>query len=198
MSLFSPGSLVRYGNCSANIHYQSVVICAAGRIHSNIALEYSPYANTTRGGAINLLWSYGEATFVMMVWAAPGVPKAFTNQSLPARVLSTLRLWTRLGDSNKPNSDDSGRGNGNRWVQTIGGGNGKARKPTATELDLIETRNADNPEAGYDHQRGVGPEGYTPENGIWKTTILETQEDSASRKSTEPIVRRQHPWMDNK
>lgn len=178
----------------------SVVVCAAGRIHSNIALDYE--GNTTRGGAINLIWSYGESTFVMLVWAAPGIPRAFTNQTFPARVLSTLRSWTRLGDGTKQNSGGSGRSkrsNNSPLVQTIGGGSGKPRKgPTATELDLIDTRNADNLETGYDFQGVRGSEGYTPENGIWKTTFLETQEDSASKKSTEPIVGRQHPWMDNR
>lgn len=152
-----------------------------------MVLDYT--GNSTRGGAINLIWSYGEATFVMMVWAAPGIPRAFTNQSFPARILSAFRSWTRLGDSAKQNSGGSGENNGNRWVQTIGGGNngGKAKKPTATELDLIETRNADNLESGY-----------TPRNGIVKMTFLETQEDSASQKSTEPITERQHPWIDSK
>ena len=152
-----------------------------------MVLDYT--GNTTRGGAINLIWSYGEATFVMMVWAAPGIPRAFTNQTFPARILSAFRSWTRLGDSAKQNSGGSGEGNGNdRWVQTIGGGrSGNVRKPTATELDLVETRNCDNLEAGY-----------TPQNGIMKMTFLETQEDSASQKSTDPIAERQHPWADNK
>lgn len=124
-----------------------------------------------------------------MVWAAPGIPRAFTNQSFPARILSAFRSWTRLGDSAKQNSGGSGGDNGNgRWVQTIGGGNnGKVRKPRATELDLIETRNSDNLEAGY-----------TPENGTVKMTFLETQEDSASQKSTDPIAACQRPWIDNK
>lgn len=159
-----------------------------------MTLDYN--GNTTRGGAINLIWSYGEATFVMMVWAAPGIPRAFTNQSFPARILSAFRSWTRLGESAKQNSGGSGGGanDNDRWVQTIGGGNiggggkavGKSRKPTATELDLIETRNSEHVEAGH-----------TPENGIWKMTFLETQEDSASQKSTDPITARQHPWIDN-
>lgn len=202
LSFLSPSLTCRGLSCGGPIriltdfNYQSVVVCAIGRIHSNIVLDY--HGNTTQGGAINVIWGYGEATFVMMVFAAPGIPRAFTNQTFLVGVISTLRSWTRLGGGTRENSDGSGQANGTHLVRAIRGRSGGARKPTATELDLMESRNTDNLEAGLNSPCVVGPEGQIPENGIWKTTMLETQEDSASKASTEPIIGRQHPWMDNK
>lgn len=134
----------------------------------------------------------------MVVWTAPGIPKAFAENTFLAGVLSTLRSWTHLGDGGRQSSNGSGQANVAAWAQPSGGSSGRARKRTATELDLMWTQNADDLEAGSDHPRGAGQQVYTAENGIWKTTVLETQEGSSSKISADQAVERQHPWMDER
>ncbi|KAJ2998892.1 hypothetical protein NUW58_g174 [Xylaria curta] len=172
-----------------------VVTCAIGRVHTNLVLDY--YGNTTRDGAVNLIWGYGEATFVMVVFAAPGIPKAFSKHSFLGGVVTTLRSWIRLDDGTRDNSDGSNDAKGHHWVQTIGGSGGKERKPTETELDLMETRNDDGSEAGFNHTHAEEVKDRTLGKNIWKTTIFEAREDPASKTTTDQIVGRQHPWVNS-
>ena len=160
-------------------------------------LEYQ--GNTTKAGFVNLIWAFGEATGVMMVFAAPGIPKAFSSQTFLGGVISTIRSWTRLGDGTTQRSGGSDPPVGGPRPPTIGGGGGgkTLRKPPSTELDLMETRNSDNIELGLGPGGGA-QEGHIQQNRIVKTTFLETQEDSASKSSTERIMGRQHPWMDER
>lgn len=160
-------------------------------------LEYQ--GNTTKAGFVNLIWAFGEATGVMMVFAAPGIPRAFSSQTFLGGVISTIRSWTRLGDGTTQRSGGSDPPVGGPWPPTIGGGGGgkTLRKPPSTELDLMETRNSDNIELGLGPGGGA-QEGHIQQNRIVKTTFLETQEDSASKSSTERIMGRQHPWMDER
>ncbi|ETS76596.1 hypothetical protein PFICI_11983 [Pestalotiopsis fici W106-1] len=160
-----------------------VLVCAIGRIHSNTVMDY--IANSTRGGAINMIWAYGEATFVMVVFASPGIPRAFTKQAWVVSLVSTFRSWTRLGDSTKGNS------NGSVWARktppswSIGGSNGKRRKPTQSDLDLMETRDAENLESGYNnYPSSVSELAKLPGDGTWNTAIIEMEESARFNASS--------------
>ncbi|KAI1375723.1 hypothetical protein F4677DRAFT_460331 [Hypoxylon crocopeplum] len=166
-----------------------VITCATGRIHSNMTMDYG---NMSHDGAVNTIWAFGEAAGVIMVFSAPGIPKAFTDQSFLAGALSALRSWTRLHDATTGRSQKIGGGS---WPPTIARGARKSpRKPGATEISLVETYNSDylelesNPLATVSTSR-------VPKIGILKTTTLESREDSASNTSTEPIMEHQHPWL---
>ncbi|RYP68706.1 hypothetical protein DL771_006507 [Monosporascus sp. 5C6A] len=171
-----------------------VVACAAGRIHSNMTLDY--HGNTSHDASINMLWGFGEAAGVILVFSAPAVPKAFANQTFLAGVMSALRSWARLDDGTAEQGASSKKTGGSSWPPTIGGGGRKSpRKPTATEMDLVETHSSDYLELDFKPHTAES-NGQVPETGILRTTLLESQ-DSASKTSTEPIMARHHPWMDD-
>lgn len=134
----------------------------------------------------------------MIVWAIAGVPKAFAKQSWLGGILSSLRAWTRLGESFGDESKQ--RAGAPDWsIQTIGGSGPKgfrrgagekhSKASDTLEMDLMETRNQDD-DAEYDH----GPRQAT-ESGIIKTIKVERRDDLASMSSREPIIERQHPWV---
>ncbi|KAI0484907.1 hypothetical protein GGR56DRAFT_49640 [Xylariaceae sp. FL0804] len=164
------------------------VTCAIGRVHSNLVLNY--LGNTTVQGMANVLWSFGEATWVLMVFVAPGITRAFSSPFF-ADLIHTLRSWTRLGDGTKESTNRTpGQSGGDPWKHTIGSSRGKMRKPTATELALMDTRDMDGSLA-----RPMNSESRMGNNEIWKTTWFESQEDSTSQASTQRIIGQQHPWM---
>ncbi|RYP21923.1 hypothetical protein DL765_001999 [Monosporascus sp. GIB2] len=124
-----------------------VVACAVGRTYSNMTFDY--HGNTSHDGSIIAVWGFGETAGVIMVFSAPGIPKAFSNCRFLAGVRSTLRSWTPLNGATAEQGARSKRTGGSSRPPTIGGGGRRSpRKPTATEMDLMETLNGDYVESG--------------------------------------------------
>lgn len=146
-----------------------------------MTLDY--HGNTSHDASMNAIWAFGEATGVMIVFSAPGIPKAFSRETPLGRMALTFQSWIRL--SERGGSEGSNPKGGRLWPPTIGGSGGQKRKPTATELDLMETQNTDVVELVSDSQYILSNDGFR------------SREDQASGISTQRTFERQHPWVNN-
>lgn len=75
----------------------SACVCAAGRVYSNIALDY--LGDATYAVSKTYIWALAELTCVLIVFCMPAIPKVFSNDSKTpwvTRVMGSLRSWTRL------------------------------------------------------------------------------------------------------
>lgn len=130
---------------------------------------------------MNAIWAFGEATGVMIVFSAPGIPKAFSRETPLGRMVFTFQSWIRLSE----NGASEGSKKSRLWPPTIGGSGGQKRKPTATELDLMETQNTDVVELVPNSQYVLSNDGFR------------SREDKAYGLSTQPTFERQHPWVNH-
>ncbi|KAH7313900.1 hypothetical protein B0I35DRAFT_436077 [Stachybotrys elegans] len=112
-----------------------IVICAAGRLWANVALDYQ--GDTTYDSSINAIWAFVEMSGVLVVFCAPGVPKAFSHQGVFSRVITSFRTWTRLSGSTSQQKNHGSDGD-DSWVKP--NYSGKSRDIRVfTDIELTRT-----------------------------------------------------------
>ncbi|RCI10277.1 hypothetical protein L249_8579 [Ophiocordyceps polyrhachis-furcata BCC 54312] len=150
--------------------------CAVARTYLVIQLDFT--GDVTYKLCETFMFAYSEMTCVLMVFFVPGSARAFKQDSLLSRMVSSLRSWTRLPPSKK---DKSAEDAGGQFPPTIGSKPINRAFHSMDEetqaLSLCEMRPA--------------------EHFIMKTMEFEQREDAASKASTEPDLsnRTQHPWV---
>ncbi|KAI0147454.1 hypothetical protein GGR57DRAFT_515707 [Xylariaceae sp. FL1272] len=105
---------------------------ATGRIYANTNLHYVNEGDTNYGYAPVYLWVYSEVSFVLLVFNAPAVPKAFTHAGSVSRKISDINSWVKTFEVKK--KDRSSKGRTKSWPQF---GNG----PNANPYQVMDDRN---------------------------------------------------------
>ncbi|PFH62222.1 hypothetical protein XA68_14501 [Ophiocordyceps unilateralis] len=149
--------------------------CAIARTYLVIQLDFT--GDVTYKLCETFMFAYSEMACVLMVFYVPASARAFKQNSLLSRMVSSLRSWTRLPPSKK-----------NRSAEDVGG----QFPPTIGSKPINRVLHS----ADEETQALSLGEMRPAERFIVKTMEFEQREDAASKASTEPELpnHRQHPW----
>lgn len=133
-----------------------------------------------------ILWGVGEATFAMMVFCVPAIPRIFSGKEsgLLSRINKSLRSWTLIVTGSSRTQSQTGSTSQQSWPKTSAT---KSYHKMAGDSEIALT--------DVDIERLGG----NPNERITKTTELVTSEDAPSergiRAAHQHTKSQQHPWM---
>ncbi|KAK5989754.1 hypothetical protein PT974_08014 [Cladobotryum mycophilum] len=155
------------------------IACAAMRVWSNSHLAYvNDVGDSNYGLAALYLCGFAETTCVLLVFAVPALPKAYTESRLGCRVTAIIRSWKQASKSN-PSNNNGAKPHILHRVKD------EDSQTQLREMGSVRTKAS---YSSYTH----GP--YQEDGGIVCHTKIETTEDAASTTSDSDLFSSQYPW----
>ncbi|KAJ2993391.1 hypothetical protein NUW58_g1857 [Xylaria curta] len=160
-------------------------IAGTGRVYAVVTLNYN--GDATYGSSAVFLWASTEATFVLLAFCIPGVPKAFTGAKESIyKLAGSFKSWSK--STLTLSKDDTRLGNEQTWQgspnegshSTVCNHTDKRSEIPLTNLEFSSTKSlTDVPDQGR----------------ILRTTEFWLEESTGQQDTQDDPSVRQHPWM---